>query len=35
MGQGGTGSISHLLEQPGVRPDRYESGTPNDQELLV
>ena len=34
MGQGGTGSISHLLEQPGVRPDRYESGTPNGPGII-
>lgn len=26
---GGTGSQSELAEQPSVRPDRYESGTPN------
>lgn len=26
---GGTGSQSELIEQPAVRPDRYESGTPN------
>ena len=32
MKQGGTGSISHLLEQPDVRPDKYESGTPNGRD---
>lgn len=26
---GGTGSQSEMIEQPVVRPDRYESGTPN------
>ena len=26
---GGTGSQSEKIEQPNVRPDRYESGTPN------
>ncbi|CAH0121869.1 MULTISPECIES: aminotransferase class V-fold PLP-dependent enzyme [unclassified Paenibacillus] len=26
---GGTGSQSDAVEQPGVRPDRYEAGTPN------
>ncbi len=34
IGQGGTGSISHLLEQPDVRPDRYESGTPNGPGIV-
>ena len=34
MGQGGTGSISHLLEQPSVRPDKYESGTPNGPGII-
>ncbi|HWQ77804.1 MAG TPA: aminotransferase class V-fold PLP-dependent enzyme [Anaerovoracaceae bacterium] len=29
MREGGTGSLSHMLEQPDVLPDRYESGTPN------
>ncbi len=32
--QGGTGSISHLLEQPEVRPDKYESGTPNGPGIV-
>lgn len=32
--QGGTGSISHLLEQPEIRPDRYESGTPNGPGIV-
>jgi len=27
--RGGTGSRSEDIEQPGVRPDRYEAGTPN------
>ncbi|MGE5380731.1 MAG: aminotransferase class V-fold PLP-dependent enzyme [Methylocystaceae bacterium] len=27
--EGGTGSLSNLLEQPSVLPDRYESGTQN------
>ncbi|OPA79486.1 cysteine desulfurase [Paenibacillus selenitireducens] len=27
--QGGTGSRSEDIEQPSVRPDRYEAGTPN------
>ena len=26
---GGTGSQSEAIEQPTVRPDRYEAGTPN------
>lgn len=26
---GGTGSQSNALEQPNIRPDRYEAGTPN------
>ena len=34
MKQGGTGSISHLLEQPNVNPDRYESGTPNGPGIV-
>ncbi|MBE0448112.1 MAG: aminotransferase class V-fold PLP-dependent enzyme [Actinobacteria bacterium] len=29
MVQGGTGSNSESLDQPSIRPDRYESGTPN------
>lgn len=32
--QGGTGSISHLLEQPDVKPDKYESGTPNGSGII-
>lgn len=32
--QGGTGSISHLLEQPDISPDRYESGTPNGPGIV-
>lgn len=32
--QGGTGSFSHLLEQPEIRPDRYESGTPNGPGII-
>lgn len=32
--QGGTGSISHLLEQPDIAPDRYESGTPNGPGIV-
>jgi cysteine desulfurase/selenocysteine lyase len=34
MQQGGTGSISHLLEQPSVKPDKYESGTPNGPGII-
>ena len=34
MEQGGTGSISHMLEQPDIRPDRYESGTPNGPGIV-
>ncbi len=34
MKQGGTGSISHLLEQPDVNPDKYESGTPNGPGIV-
>lgn len=34
MKQGGTGSVSHLLEQPGMSPDRYESGTPNGSGIV-
>ena len=34
MGQGGTGSTSHLLEQPDIRPDRYESGTLNGPGII-
>lgn len=32
--QGGTGSISHSLEQPDMSPDRYESGTPNGPGII-
>ncbi|MCF6461585.1 aminotransferase class V-fold PLP-dependent enzyme [Clostridium sp. Cult3] len=32
--EGGTGSISHLLEQPDIRPDKYESGTPNGPGIV-
>ncbi len=35
MKQGGTGSISHLLVQPDVNPDRYESGTPPNGPGIV
>jgi cysteine desulfurase family protein len=31
---GGTGSLSHLLTQPGVLPDKFESGTPNTLGIL-
>ncbi|HHV39209.1 MAG TPA: aminotransferase class V-fold PLP-dependent enzyme [Tepidimicrobium sp.] len=34
IGQGGTGSTSHLLEQPDIRPDRYESGTLNGPGII-
>ncbi len=34
MKQGGTGSVSHLLEQPDIRPDKYESGTPNGPGII-
>src|SRR5699024_4271051 len=34
MMQGGTGSISHLLTQPDVNPDKYESGTPNGSGIV-
>jgi len=34
LNQGGTGSISHLLEQPDISPDRYESGTPNGPGIV-
>lgn len=30
---GGTGSLSHLAQMPGIVPDRYESGTPNTPGL--
>ena len=32
--QGGTGSISHSLEQPDIMPDRFESGTPNAPGII-
>ncbi|MFS8541422.1 MAG: aminotransferase class V-fold PLP-dependent enzyme, partial [Tissierellales bacterium] len=32
--QGGTGSVSHLLEQPQMCPDRYESGTLNGPGIV-
>ncbi|MGJ0848131.1 cysteine desulfurase family protein [Tissierella praeacuta DSM 18095] len=32
--QGGTGSISHSLEQPDVIPDKFESGTPNAPGII-
>jgi cysteine desulfurase family protein len=32
--QGGTGSISHSLEQPDVFPDKFESGTPNAPGII-
>lgn len=32
--QGGTGSTSHLLDQPDLSPDRYESGTPNGPGIV-
>lgn len=32
--QGGTGSASHLLEQPNILPDKYESGTENGPGIL-
>ncbi|MBZ2175684.1 aminotransferase class V-fold PLP-dependent enzyme [Schnuerera sp. xch1] len=34
MKQGGTGSVSHLLEQPEMFPDRYESGTHNGPGIV-
>jgi len=34
MKQGGTGSASHLLEQPHMCPDRYESGTLNGPGIV-
>lgn len=34
MKQGGTGSLSHLLEQPDILPDRYESGTLNGPGIV-
>ena len=30
----GTGSVSYSLEQPEIKPDKYESGTLNAPELL-
>lgn len=32
--QGGTGSTSDLLTQPDIRPDKYESGTPNGPGIV-
>lgn len=32
--QGGTGSISHSLEQPQAMPDKFESGTPNGPGII-
>ncbi len=32
--QGGTGSNSHLLTQPDIFPDKYESGTPNGPGII-
>lgn len=32
--QGGTGSISHSLDQPDVVPDKFESGTPNAPGII-
>lgn len=32
--QGGTGSTSHLLLQPDMMPDKYESGTPNGPGII-
>ncbi len=32
--QGGTGSISHSLNQPDVIPDKFESGTPNAPGII-
>lgn len=32
--QGGTGSTSHLLTQPDMMPDKYESGTPNGPGIV-
>ena len=32
--QGGTGSISYSLDQPDIRPDKYESGTPNAPGII-
>jgi len=34
MKQGGTGSASHLLDQPHICPDRYESGTLNGPGIV-
>lgn len=33
--QGGTGSASESLTQPTIRPDRYESGTPNGPGIIA
>lgn len=32
--QGGTGSISESIDQPDIRPDKYESGTPNGPGIV-
>lgn len=32
--QGGTGSFSHLLDQPDIYPDRYETGTLNGPGIV-
>ncbi|MGN9166112.1 aminotransferase class V-fold PLP-dependent enzyme [Tissierellaceae bacterium HCP3S3_D8] len=32
--QGGTGSASHSLEQPEIKPDKYESGTLNASGII-
>ncbi len=32
--EGGTGSISHSLDQPEVLPDKFESGTPNTPGVI-
>ncbi|NLX61404.1 MAG: aminotransferase class V-fold PLP-dependent enzyme [Tissierellia bacterium] len=32
--QGGTGSFSHVLDQPDIFPDRYESGTLNGPGII-
>nr|WP_300005662.1 aminotransferase class V-fold PLP-dependent enzyme [Tissierella sp.] len=33
--QGGTGSASESLSQPDIRPDKYESGTPNGPGIIA
>lgn len=32
--QGGTGSSSYSLDQPGISPDKFESGTPNAPGII-